>query len=65
MGRRWLDSSLPLGLRLTEEEMGYTRMMARYMASKELKALNTGPNVQEGLKAFIEKRTPRWHDPKL
>lgn len=45
--------------------MGYTRMMARYLASKELKALNTGPNVQEGLKAFIEKRAPKWHDPKL
>ncbi|CAK9781755.1 enoyl-CoA hydratase [Cutaneotrichosporon oleaginosum] len=53
------------GLRLTEEEMGYQRMMARYTQSKELKALNTGPNLKEGLQAFIEKRAPRWHDPKL
>lgn len=57
--------ALTPGLRLTEEEMGYQRMMTRYLQSKELRALNTGPNHKEGLQAFIEKRAPRWHDPKL
>lgn len=45
--------------------MGAERMMTRYLGSKQLKALNTGPNHKEGLQAFIEKRAPRWHDPKL
>ncbi|BEJ00194.1 hypothetical protein CcaverHIS631_0500510 [Cutaneotrichosporon cavernicola] len=53
------------GLRLTEEEMGYQRMMTRYIQSKQFKALNSGPNLKEGLQAFLEKRPPRWHDSKL
>jgi enoyl-CoA hydratase/carnithine racemase len=66
-GARGAHTTLPLtpGLRLTEEEMGYDRMMTRYIASKQFKALGSGPNLKEGLQAFIEKRAPRWHDPKL
>lgn len=40
-------------------------MMSRYITSREFKAHTTGENIKEGLKAFVEKRAPRWHDSKL
>lgn len=45
--------------------MGYDRLMARYTTSDRFRALTTGPNLREGLAAFVEKRPPRWVDAKL
>lgn len=60
-----LFSSLTTGMRLTEEEMGAHRTMDRYLVSRQIEALKTGPNAKEGLRAFLEKRPPQWVDSKL
>jgi enoyl-CoA hydratase/carnithine racemase len=39
--------------------------MEEYMSSREFRVLQEGENVKEGLRAFAEKREPRWVDSKL
>lgn len=33
------------------------------METQEAKAMYSGENLKEGLKAFVEKRAPRWSNP--
>ncbi|KAL1405576.1 hypothetical protein Q8F55_009215 [Vanrija albida] len=53
------------GLRLAERHAGYQGMMDEYFSSRELQVLLRGENTKEGLRAFIEKRPPRWVNSKL
>ncbi|TXT07092.1 hypothetical protein VHUM_03262 [Vanrija humicola] len=53
------------GLRLAERHAGYQGMMDEYFSSRELQVLLKGENTKEGLRAFIEKRPPRWVNSKL
>lgn len=53
------------GLRLAEEEMGFDRQMDRFVNSDKYRAVTTGDNWKEGMRAFAEKRAPKWVDSKL
>lgn len=53
------------GLRLVEEEMGFDRHMERFTKSDKYKMVTGGENWKEGMRAFAEKRAPRWVDSKL
>jgi len=52
-------------MRLAEEEMGAQRTMERIMASRQMEIAQKGPNVQEGIRAFLERRPPQWVNSKL
>lgn len=48
---------------LMSQEMGHSQMLANHVWGEECRTVYKGANIKEGLKAFAEKRAPRWTSP--
>jgi enoyl-CoA hydratase/carnithine racemase len=55
-------SVLGLGKRAFYEQVALDRPAAYAVAEKVMVQNALAPDAQEGMRAFLEKRTPRWHD---
>ncbi|CAG8466349.1 16076_t:CDS:2 [Acaulospora colombiana] len=54
-----------LAILLSLESASLTEANRKNSTSKETKAWMNGENVKEGLRAFVEKRSPKWKNSKL
>lgn len=48
---------------LLSQEFGHSEMLVQHLWGPESRRAYKGENIKEGLKAFAEKRAPRWKNP--
>ncbi|TEB18552.1 enoyl-CoA hydratase/carnithine racemase [Coprinellus micaceus] len=48
---------------LLSQEYGHSQMLLAHAFASECRGVYKGDNIKEGLKAFTEKRAPRWTNP--